>query len=79
MASIIEVRLPPQLPAHRCVAGVYREQTIVCVDRLPLLVHCLNGGEVTGTVMMCLRKLQNWNLSSMLSEYSRYVGVRVCA
>ena len=30
-----------------------------------------------GTVIGCLRKLQRWNLASILTEYRRFVGNRV--
>eukprot|EP01132_Coremiostelium_polycephalum_P006599 gene6599-8168_t len=39
---------------------------------LPLYIHCLDGANVTGTIFMCLRKLQNWSLSSIISEFSRF-------
>ena len=49
----------------------------VLIDRRnsPLLVHCLNGMQVTGVVVMCLRKLQNWTVSSIFTEYSRFVSL----
>jgi len=41
-------------------------------DNLPLLLHCLDGSNVTGEVVMCLRKLQNWNLSVTTTEFTRF-------
>lgn len=38
----------------------------------PLLVHCRDGGHNTGLVIMCLRRLQNWNLPSIMREFIRY-------
>ncbi|KAI9208229.1 tyrosine phosphatase family-domain-containing protein [Polychytrium aggregatum] len=38
---------------------------------LPMYVHCLDGTIVVGTVIMCLRKLQGWPLSSSILEYTR--------
>ena len=39
---------------------------------LPVLLHCYDGKRATGVVVMCLRKLQNWNLSIAISEFVRY-------
>jgi len=39
----------------------------------PLFIHCRDGGHNTGLVIMCLRRLQNWNLSVIFSEFCRYV------
>lgn len=38
----------------------------------PLYIHCLDGRHNTGIVVMCLRKLQNWGLTAILSEFARY-------
>ncbi|PXF48107.1 hypothetical protein BWQ96_02059 [Gracilariopsis chorda] len=38
----------------------------------PLFLHCRDGGHNTGLVVMCLRRLQNWNLSSIFEEFMRY-------
>lgn len=40
----------------------------------PLLVCCGMGRHRTGTVIGCLRRLQGWNLASVLEEYRRFVG-----
>mmetsp|Transcript_10442 Transcript_10442/g.22664 ORF Transcript_10442/g.22664 Transcript_10442/m.22664 type:complete len:223 (+) Transcript_10442:38-706(+) len=42
-------------------------------SQLPAYIHCSDGGESTGTLVMCLRVLQKWSFGSMLSEYTRYV------
>jgi len=39
----------------------------------PLLVHCTNGIEVTGLLIMCLRKLQLINLPFAIGEFLRFV------
>lgn len=39
----------------------------------PIYVHCLDGRNVTSLVMMCLRKLQNWNQKMIIKEAERYV------
>ena len=38
----------------------------------PVFLHCLDGRQNTGLVIMCLRKLQNWCLSSIIDEFRRY-------
>lgn len=43
----------------------------------PLHVMCNLGRHRTGTVVGCLRKLQCWNLTSVLEEYRRYAGGKV--
>ncbi|KAL1925066.1 uncharacterized protein VTP21DRAFT_4720 [Calcarisporiella thermophila] len=48
-------------------------QIIINEDNLPLYVHCLDGANVTGLVIACLRKLQMWTISSALSEFSRFL------
>lgn len=37
----------------------------------PLYLHCLDGADVTGLVVACLRKLQMWSNSSAMSEFAR--------
>ena len=43
----------------------------------PVMVMCNLGRHRTGTVIGCLRKLENWNLTSILEEYRRYAGSKV--
>jgi len=43
----------------------------------PLLIMCNQGRHRTGTVVGCFRKLQGWNLTSILEEYRRYAGNKV--
>lgn len=40
----------------------------------PLAVMCKLGRHRTGVVVGCLRKLQRWNLTSILEEYRRFAG-----
>lgn len=42
----------------------------------PIYVHCDNGTHRTGTVIGCLRKLQNWSLSSIFDEYRCFAGTK---
>eukprot|EP00736_Rhodelphis_marinus_P006910 Rmarinus@m.27901 len=48
-------------------------QLMLDEENQPLFIHCRDGGHVTGLVVMCLRKLQNWNLSVTFSEFCRFV------
>lgn len=47
-------------------------QLLVLPERQPVYVHCLDGIGVTGTLIMCLRKLQRWGPPPLVSEYSRF-------
>lgn len=40
----------------------------------PLLIHCTKGTHRTGCVVGCLRKLEEWSLTSIFDEYQRYAG-----
>eukprot|EP00042_Codosiga_hollandica_P040404 m.347373 g.347373 ORF g.347373 m.347373 type:complete len:166 (+) comp55854_c0_seq3:80-577(+) len=42
----------------------------------PILLACPHGRHHTGTVIGCLRKLQNWSLTSIFEEYRRFAGRR---
>ena len=46
-------------------------QLLVLPERQPVYVHCLDGVSVTGTLIMCLRKLQRWAPSPYFAEYAR--------
>eukprot|EP00759_Apiculatamorpha_spiralis_P012930 PhF_6_TR19775/c0_g1_i1/m.28843 len=41
-------------------------------EHYPVLVTCSTGRYRTGTVIACLRKVQTWNLFSILEEYRRF-------
>lgn len=43
----------------------------------PLYIHCLDGADVTGLVIACLRKLQMWSISSALGEFARNLHTNV--
>ncbi|KAL3678110.1 hypothetical protein R1sor_021066 [Riccia sorocarpa] len=49
-------------------------ETILDVNNHPIMVMCSSGIHQTGTVVGCLRRLQKWNLTSLLEEYRRYAG-----
>jgi len=46
---------------------------LINADNLPLYVHCRDGGNNTGLVVMCLRRLQYWALEPLFDEFCRYV------
>jgi len=45
----------------------------------PIYVHCLDGTHVTGWVFMCLRRLQNWPIALVCSEFARFIPERECS
>lgn len=45
----------------------------------PLLIHCNQGKHRTGTVLGCLRRVQNWSLAMIFEEYRRYAFPKVRA
>eukprot|EP00962_Isochrysis_galbana_P003454 scaffold971_cov107-Isochrysis_galbana.AAC.8 len=45
---------------------------LVSPDRGPVYLHCLDGVCVTGTIVLCLRKLQRWASDAAAAEYSRF-------
>ncbi|KAF7728383.1 hypothetical protein EC973_006191 [Apophysomyces ossiformis] len=54
-------------------------QIIIDPANHPLYLHCLDGADVTGLVVACLRKLQMWSTSSAMSEFSRHLHTNVIA
>lgn len=49
---------------------------LIDVRNYPVLIHCKRGKHRTGCVVGCLRKLQNWCLSSVFEEYQRFAGTK---
>jgi len=49
-------------------------QVVLDASKYPLHMICDLGRHRNGTVVGCLRKLQQWNLTSILEEYRRYAG-----
>ncbi|TYZ62288.1 hypothetical protein PybrP1_006969 [[Pythium] brassicae (nom. inval.)] len=47
-------------------------QLLVKQEHLPLYLHCLDGANVTGIIIMVLRKLQNWTKVATVSEFCRF-------
>ncbi|KAI9321883.1 tyrosine phosphatase family-domain-containing protein [Dichotomocladium elegans] len=48
-------------------------QIIIDPANHPLYLHCLDGANVTGLVVACLRKLQMWSISSAMCDFSRFM------
>lgn len=42
----------------------------------PIYIHCNKGTHRTGTVVGCLRKLQDWCLTSIFEEYRCFAGAK---
>ncbi|XP_050384286.1 tyrosine-protein phosphatase DSP3 [Argentina anserina] len=51
-------------------------QILIDVRNHPVLIHCKRGKHRTGCLVGCLRKFQNWCLSSVFEEYQRFAGVK---
>ncbi|KAK9735817.1 hypothetical protein RND81_04G230300 [Saponaria officinalis] len=49
---------------------------LIDVRSYPVLIHCKRGKHRTGCVVGCLRKLQNWCMSSVFEEYQRFAGAK---
>lgn len=52
-------------------------QIVIKQENLPVYIHCLDGANVTGIIIMVLRKLQNWTKVSTVSEFCRLVCVSI--
>ncbi|EYU27740.1 hypothetical protein ABFS82_13G128800 [Erythranthe guttata] len=58
----------PDAIIHRALEAVLDERNH------PLLIHCKRGKHRTGCLVGCLRKWQNWCLSSIFDEYVRFAA-----
>lgn len=45
-------------------------------DNHPMLVCDVGGMHLVGMVIGCLRRLQNWNINSVINEYRSFAGVK---
>ncbi|KAF9426918.1 hypothetical protein BGZ94_005796 [Podila epigama] len=45
----------------------------------PMLIHCAKGKHRIGCLIGCLRKIQNWSMTSIFDEYRRFAGSKVLA
>lgn len=57
---------------------VVKESLEILLDRknYPTLVCDVGGVHMVGMVIGCLRKLQNWNLNSVVNEYRSFAGAK---
>ncbi|KAF5462728.1 hypothetical protein F2P56_018711 [Juglans regia] len=51
-------------------------KVLIDVRNHPVLIHCKRGKHRTGCLVGCLRKFQNWCLSSVFEEYQRFAGAK---
>jgi len=47
-------------------------EIVLNVESHPVMVTCTSGVHQTGVLVGCLRRLQNWNLTSILVEYRMF-------
>jgi len=47
-------------------------EIVLDINYHPIMVMCASGLHQTGTLVGCLRRLQNWSLTSILVEYRSY-------
>ena len=52
-------------------------KAILNPENHPIMIHCNKGKHRTGCVVGCLRKVQNWSLTSVFEEYRRHAGAKV--
>ncbi|CEG35992.1 protein tyrosine phosphatase [Plasmopara halstedii] len=52
-------------------------RNLLDVRNHPILVHCTKGTHRTGCVIGCMRKMENWSLTSIIDEYCRFAGPRM--
>ncbi|KAI3620242.1 hypothetical protein CBS9595_002209 [Malassezia furfur] len=58
-----------QIPEETVTAAL---ATILDQRNHPILIHCNKGKHRTGCVIGCLRKLQQWSLTTIFDEYRRF-------
>ncbi|XP_010549871.1 PREDICTED: probable tyrosine-protein phosphatase At1g05000 [Tarenaya hassleriana] len=51
-------------------------KVLVDVRNHPVLIHCKRGKHRTGCLVGCLRKVQNWCISSVFEEYQKFAGLK---
>eukprot|EP00735_Rhodelphis_limneticus_P003937 TRINITY_DN15480_c0_g1::TRINITY_DN15480_c0_g1_i1::g.30568::m.30568 TRINITY_DN15480_c0_g1::TRINITY_DN15480_c0_g1_i1::g.30568 ORF type:complete len:282 (+),score=-7.65,sp/Q1ZXG8/D1060_DICDI/47.50/8e-45,Y_phosphatase2/PF03162.8/1.8e-42 TRINITY_DN15480_c0_g1_i1:138-983(+) len=52
-------------------------ELILNAEMHPLVIMCNTGLHFTGTVVGCLRRIQHWNMTSILNEYRIYASTKV--
>lgn len=64
------------VPDEKLYAAI---RVVIDSRNLPILVHCNRGKHRTGCVVGCIRKLQNWSLTSIFDEYRRFASPKARA
>lgn len=68
----------PDFVHHRLFRTVPQDKItaalVTILDRRnhPMLIHCNKGKHRTGCLIGCLRKLQQWSLTTIFDEYRRF-------
>lgn len=59
-----------------CTDSLVKEalEIIMNKNNYPVMVVCSSGIHLTGTVIGCMRKLQDWSLTSIFTEYECFAG-----
>ncbi|KAI4350165.1 hypothetical protein L6164_010674 [Bauhinia variegata] len=68
-----KTELPASIPKDTVMEAL---KVLIDVRNHPVLIHCKRGKHRTGCLVGCLRKLQNWCLSSVFEEYQRFAGAK---
>lgn len=77
--SLITVQMEGNKPPFKTIPRVQMIEALrhlTDVRNHPIYVHCDKGVYRTGTVIGCLRKLQNWSLTSIFDEYRCFAGAK---
>ncbi|EFC47199.1 predicted protein, partial [Naegleria gruberi] len=71
--DLIELGL---LISNRTLNDLIKEALEILMDKSyhPIMVVCSSGIHLTGTLIGCLRKLQDWSLTSIFTEYECFAG-----
>lgn len=74
---LLDARCYPMLVL--CGQGKHRtgKLTPSAKSHIAITTNTCNNTIVLGTIVGCLRKLQNWSLTSIFEEYRRYAGSKV--
>eukprot|EP00808_Paulinella_micropora_P001291 g70938.t1 len=74
--NTVHVCLNPKIVGKKGVTAEVLQQVmqvLLDADNYPVYMHCLDGGRVTGTFVMCVRKLQHWALPAAKLEFLRFL------
>lgn len=71
----IEGSKEPSVKIPNCsIMGALR--VLLDIRNHPVLIHCKRGKHRTGCLVGCFRKLQNWCLTAVFEEYTRFAGTK---